>query len=590
MSILFTCECGKQYRASAKLAGRKGKCQACGRALDIPATLSGTDPTATQAPQVVSLPVITCESCGKRYKIKAELAGKKAKCTNCQAVLTIPSSTASTILPAQELTRQQASATAPSSGPESTGRNTQPVAVAHAKKRIISVLPAILLGMIVAAAALGMWILTSAGTGADGQTEADTNAKESWPFELPIPDGFEYEGHRVLEGQTLFVLRGKRFGKAQETLVLIETDGDPFRSLTKAGLWAAELCVGLPVGSSELVANTDDLIYHLQSTTVSSEDGRLGPELVSAAPEVEGRNAGDRRPTPFGMSNSAPPSLYAFDLGLSSTYEPTRIAACATMTPGLRLMVAWAGHRDDFEPQQDSVVSPFLLSIAEAEWASDFWTRRHPFDESSFPSGYIYEGCWERGGAKLWAFSGTQRNGIQDTFILVGFPRRRMDVLLACITASRWAADLAAGRPLSKEVAPIITKEMVLIEETTEGQFDLFHLDDPDLPEDTETVETEEGVVRTMTRTFRLVAIGRQTEGTPYVTAGVDDQDGERLGPRHISAVARVLDETDQVLLVFATATEGTAEGFWRAVRLIDNFTPQRAATGAGRANESSDD
>ncbi len=44
MAVTFTCECGKKFSVNDKLAGKRGKCKACGQTLIIPRT--SEDPNA----------------------------------------------------------------------------------------------------------------------------------------------------------------------------------------------------------------------------------------------------------------------------------------------------------------------------------------------------------------------------------------------------------------------------------------------------------------------------------------------------------------------------------------------------------------
>ena len=63
-SIQVSCECGKQYRVSEQLAGKKGKCTACGRVFMIPKVFGdpgelarvAAKPTARATPPVLPIP------------------------------------------------------------------------------------------------------------------------------------------------------------------------------------------------------------------------------------------------------------------------------------------------------------------------------------------------------------------------------------------------------------------------------------------------------------------------------------------------------------------------------------------------------
>jgi hypothetical protein len=72
MAIHVTCTCGKQFKVKEELAGKRGKCAACGRALSVP-TLA---PSADQEKASPS-PRRACPTCRQALQPKAVI------CLNC---------------------------------------------------------------------------------------------------------------------------------------------------------------------------------------------------------------------------------------------------------------------------------------------------------------------------------------------------------------------------------------------------------------------------------------------------------------------------------------------------------------------------
>ena len=85
--IRFTCSCGKVIKATAGLAGRRGRCPACGTVVTVPKPR----PVGTSAPgrDVAKMIRFSCP-CGKVIKAPAKYAGRKGRCPRCQRVLQVP--------------------------------------------------------------------------------------------------------------------------------------------------------------------------------------------------------------------------------------------------------------------------------------------------------------------------------------------------------------------------------------------------------------------------------------------------------------------------------------------------------------------
>ncbi len=90
MPIPVKCQCGQQFKAKDKLAGKAVKCPKCGNPLKIgmPAAATPTAQTAKSTMQSAKIPV-TCQ-CGKTFQAPPKLAGKRVKCPACGQGIQIP--------------------------------------------------------------------------------------------------------------------------------------------------------------------------------------------------------------------------------------------------------------------------------------------------------------------------------------------------------------------------------------------------------------------------------------------------------------------------------------------------------------------
>jgi hypothetical protein len=72
MAIIVTCTCGKQFKVKDELAGKRGKCAACGRVLSVPTLASSADQEkASPSPRRA------CPTCRQALQPKAVI------CLNC---------------------------------------------------------------------------------------------------------------------------------------------------------------------------------------------------------------------------------------------------------------------------------------------------------------------------------------------------------------------------------------------------------------------------------------------------------------------------------------------------------------------------
>jgi hypothetical protein len=96
MPIVFTCSCGKQFRAPDEFAGRHMKCSACQSLVIIPdQAVTAAAPTLTAPTQIpekaATLPLVRflC-ACGKPLQAELQYAGEPTHCPACGRRLIIP--------------------------------------------------------------------------------------------------------------------------------------------------------------------------------------------------------------------------------------------------------------------------------------------------------------------------------------------------------------------------------------------------------------------------------------------------------------------------------------------------------------------
>jgi len=82
MPISVKCACGQKFAAPDKLAGKRVKCTACSKPLQVPAGRTGAEKKETGVQ-------VHCK-CGKSFSAPQKLAGKAVKCPNCQKPIRVP--------------------------------------------------------------------------------------------------------------------------------------------------------------------------------------------------------------------------------------------------------------------------------------------------------------------------------------------------------------------------------------------------------------------------------------------------------------------------------------------------------------------
>jgi hypothetical protein len=78
MSLVVTCQCGRQFMASADLAGKRVPCPACGGTISVP-----LQETAASSVDVSDPPIVVACVCGGRFQAPPHLLGKRLPCPTC---------------------------------------------------------------------------------------------------------------------------------------------------------------------------------------------------------------------------------------------------------------------------------------------------------------------------------------------------------------------------------------------------------------------------------------------------------------------------------------------------------------------------
>ncbi|MBI4230942.1 MAG: hypothetical protein HY608_08925 [Planctomycetes bacterium] len=84
MPIAVACACGKRLQVPDAMAGKRGKCPACGGVIEVKAA-AASPPVVAVADKIR----VAC-ACGKALAVPASYAGKKVKCPGCGNVLVVP--------------------------------------------------------------------------------------------------------------------------------------------------------------------------------------------------------------------------------------------------------------------------------------------------------------------------------------------------------------------------------------------------------------------------------------------------------------------------------------------------------------------
>lgn len=89
--IKFSCDCGADLKEPIQHAGRRIRCQHCGKTLTIPKPTTRAIATDSQTFTELDEGKIkfACK-CGKKFKVSPELANHKSKCPSCGAIFLIP--------------------------------------------------------------------------------------------------------------------------------------------------------------------------------------------------------------------------------------------------------------------------------------------------------------------------------------------------------------------------------------------------------------------------------------------------------------------------------------------------------------------
>jgi hypothetical protein len=89
MSLIVTCQCGRQFMASADLAGKRVPCPACGGEISVPLQETAASSAAVSGP-----PIVVACVCGGRFQAPPHLLGKRVPCPSCGQAIHVVRSTA----------------------------------------------------------------------------------------------------------------------------------------------------------------------------------------------------------------------------------------------------------------------------------------------------------------------------------------------------------------------------------------------------------------------------------------------------------------------------------------------------------------
>ncbi len=88
MSLIVTCQCGRQFMASPDLAGKRVPCPACGGEISVP-----RQETAASSAAVSDPPIVVACVCGGRFQAPPHLLGKRVPCPTCGQLIHVVRST-----------------------------------------------------------------------------------------------------------------------------------------------------------------------------------------------------------------------------------------------------------------------------------------------------------------------------------------------------------------------------------------------------------------------------------------------------------------------------------------------------------------
>lgn len=172
-----------------------------------------------------------------------------------------------------------------------------------------------------------------------------------WPFTAKIPKGFEFDRLEKWKGRTFWILKGKQFGQACETLIVVRADPNLLADdVLRAPYWTAELCVGLSVGESFLSQrDVNEQEYTFLFFPQADNQILLSPldkkkPVKTVSPEVRGF------PRIPDIPDLSPPQIPLEDLGRSADFVPCSISAWVGLCEGTVLITAWAGDSNDWTP------------------------------------------------------------------------------------------------------------------------------------------------------------------------------------------------------------------------------------------------
>ena len=89
MPIEVICRCGRKANVPDSLAGKRGKCRACGEPLEVPASPSIESAPPVEGSSTSDTIELQCGACSRKFRVSDVAAGKQWRC-RCGEMVDVP--------------------------------------------------------------------------------------------------------------------------------------------------------------------------------------------------------------------------------------------------------------------------------------------------------------------------------------------------------------------------------------------------------------------------------------------------------------------------------------------------------------------
>lgn len=327
---------------------------------------------------------IECTFYKARLQVGADKAGKRGKCPKCGQVLLVPSlSQIDSPLKAATVSAGARSSpdvnrpmAAPSSLPSENNaraigdtRGSEHVPLTRQRWRTAIVF--IAAGLPVAVLIVGVVWFSSKNSASfsssrespsqrvseSSRESASQRVSESWRFSVDIPKGFEFAGEQEWEKRRVWILRGKDFGNATETLLVVESTPQDYRSdVVKSLFLAAEIAAGVPRGTMlNRYADVKSFKCTIRIPSAYEEQMLFSPnfnrpEYISPPSSV----GAQKFP---GLPDLSWPRVPLAELGRNESDIPGGMAVCSGRVRDTLWVVAWAGDYKGVDERLEIIAS-----------------------------------------------------------------------------------------------------------------------------------------------------------------------------------------------------------------------------------------